>query len=118
MKILIVDDSTTMRRIEKTQLSAMVTADFIEADNGQAGLEMLAANMPVDIVTLDINMPVMDGMTCLREIRKRPEFAGVKVVMVTSESEKEKVVEAIQAGANNYVVKPFSPDVLKQKLGL
>ena len=118
MKILMVDDSNTMRRIEKTQLSAMGVTDFLEADNGKAGLEMLAANMPIDIVTLDINMPVMDGMTCLREIRKNPAFANVKVVMVTSESEKTKVIEAVQAGANNYVVKPFTPDVLKQKLGL
>ena len=118
MKVLIVDDSTTMRRIEKTQLSAMGITDFLEADNGQAGIEVLAANMPVDIVTLDINMPVMDGMTALRAIRANPTYNGVKIVMVTSESEKTKVVEAIQAGANNYVVKPFSPDILKQKLGL
>lgn len=118
MKVLIVDDSTTMRRIEKTQLTAMGITDFLEADNGQAGLEVLAANMPVDIVTLDINMPVMDGMTALRAIRANPAYNAVKIVMVTSESEKTKVVEAVQAGANNYVVKPFSPDILKQKLGL
>ena len=118
MKVLIIDDSSTMRRIEKTQLSAMGITEFVEADNGQVGLEMLAANMPIDIVTLDVNMPIMDGMTCLREIRKKPEYNGVKVVMVTSESEKTRVIEAISAGANNYVVKPFTPDVLKQKLGL
>jgi two-component system chemotaxis response regulator CheY len=79
---------------------------------------MLASSMPIDIVMLDWNMPVMDGITCLKKIRANAEFKGVKVIMCTSESEKAKVIEAMKEGANNYMIKPFSPEVLKEKLGL
>jgi two-component system, chemotaxis family, chemotaxis protein CheY len=118
MKVLIVDDSATMRRILKTQLASIGATTILEAQNGEEALRVLSESMPVDIVTLDVNMPVMDGMSALRAIRKDPRYTGVKIVMVTSESEKERVVEAIAAGANNYVVKPFTPDTLKVKLGL
>jgi len=118
MKILLVDDSTTMRRIAKTQLNALGITNIVEAENGQQAIDVLDANMPVELVTMDINMPVMDGMTSLREIRKNGKFNSVKIVMLTSESEKSKVLEALQAGASNYIVKPFTPETLKQKLGL
>lgn len=118
MKMLLVDDSNTMRRIQKTQLSNLGVGDIIEAENGQDALDKLAANMPIDIVMLDWNMPVMDGFTCLENIRKDGAYKDVKVIMCTSESEKEKVMQAIKAGANNYIVKPFTPDALKEKLGI
>jgi len=118
MRVLLVDDSSAMRRIQRTQLNNMNITDIIEAGNGKEALDMLASNMPLDLVTLDINMPEMDGMTCLRAIRKDPAYASVKVVMVTSESEKKKVIEAIQAGANNYIVKPFTPEAYREKLGI
>ena len=118
MKVLLVDDSNTMRRIARTQLAALGITDIVEAENGQDAIEKLKANMPIDLVTMDINMPVMDGMTALKEIRKDATFADVKIVMLTSESEKKTVLDALQAGANNYIVKPFTPDALKQKLGL
>jgi len=118
MKVLIVDDSATMRRILKTQLASLGASPILEAQNGEEGITMLAEHMPVDIVTLDVNMPVMDGMSALRAIRSNAAYANVKVVMVTSESEKERVVEAVAAGATNYVVKPFTPETLKAKLGL
>ncbi len=118
MKVLIVDDSATMRRILNTQLASLGASPILEAQNGEEALRMLAENMPVDTVTLDVNMPVMDGMTALKAIRNDPRFANVKVVMVTSESEKERVVEAVASGASNYVVKPFTPETLKTKLGM
>lgn len=118
MRVLLVDDSMSMRRIQRTQLGNCGVTDIVEAEDGVDALEKLEAAMPVDIVCLDINMPRMDGMSCLKKIRENPAFKDVKVVMVTSESEKKKVIEAIQAGANNYLVKPFTPDSLKEKLGL
>lgn len=118
MKLLLVDDSTTMRRIQKNLLSGIGITDVIEAEHGQEAMEKLADNMPVDLVLLDWNMPVMDGFATLEAIRANPDYAGVKVVMCTSESEKTHVVKAIQAGASNYIIKPFTPELLKSKLGL
>lgn len=118
MKILLVDDSTTMRRIQKTQLNNLGVSDVIEAGDGQEGLQVLASNMPVDFVLLDWNMPKMDGITMLKEVRKDAQYADVKIIMCTSESEKTRVIEALKAGANQYMVKPFTPDVLKEKLGI
>lgn len=118
MKILLVDDSATMRRIQKTQLVSLGVTDIVEADNGDSALGQLRANMPIDVVLLDWNMPVMDGLTFLREMRKNDAYKAVKVIMCTSESEKAKVIEAMKEGANNYIVKPFTPDILKEKLGL
>jgi two-component system chemotaxis response regulator CheY len=74
--------------------------------------------MPIDIVLLDWNMPVMDGITFLKTVRADEAYKDVKVVMCTSESEKSRVVEALKSGANNYIIKPFTPDALKEKLGL
>ena len=108
MKVLIVDDSVTMRRIEATQLSQLGITDILQAENGRIGFEILIANMPVDVILLDINMPEMDNMTLLKKIRSDPKFSTVKIVMVTSESEKVRVLEALRAGANDYMVKPFS----------
>ncbi len=118
MKLLLVDDSSTMRRIQKTQLENLGINDIIEAENGEVALEKLADNMPVDLVLLDWNMPVMDGITLLRNVRSNNAYKDVKVVMCTSESEKPRVIEALKAGANNYIVKPFTPGALKEKLGI
>jgi two-component system, chemotaxis family, chemotaxis protein CheY len=118
MKILVVDDSATMRRIIKTLLNGLGITDILEAGNGEEGVAALKNNMPVDIMMLDWNMPVMDGLTCLKAVRADATFKAVKIVMCTSESEKTKVVEALKEGANNYVVKPFTPEIVKEKLGL
>ena len=74
--------------------------------------------MPIDMILLDWNMPVMDGFTFLKKVRADDAYKQVKVIMCTSESEKSRVVEALKAGANNYIVKPFSPEALKEKLGI
>jgi two-component system chemotaxis response regulator CheY len=118
MRLLLVDDSATMRRIQKTQLNGMGVTDIIEAGNGEEALAQLQANMPIDVILLDWNMPVMDGLTLLQNVRANGTYAGVKIFMCTSESEKSKVVEALKAGANNYIVKPFTPEGLKEKLGI
>lgn len=118
MKILLVDDSATMRRIQKTQLSGLGVTDVVEACDGSDALKKLPANMPIDIVMLDWNMPVMDGFTFLQKVREDATYKSVKIIMCTSESEKSRVVEALKAGANNYLVKPFTPEALKEKLGI
>ncbi|MDR0307304.1 MAG: response regulator [Chitinispirillales bacterium] len=118
MKVLLVDDSVTMRRIQKTQIGTLGITDILEAGDGQEALEKLKANMPVDLVLLDWNMPVMDGITFLKTARADAAFKDVKIIMCTSESEKSRVVEALKSGANNYIIKPFTPEALKEKLGL
>jgi two-component system chemotaxis response regulator CheY len=118
MKILLVDDSTTMRRIQKTQLAQLGISDVQEAADGDEAFSMLESNIPVDLILLDWNMPVMDGLTLLKKIRAIEKYKQVKIIMCTSESEKSKVIEAIKAGATNYIVKPFTPEALRDKLGL
>ncbi|NLE01522.1 MAG: response regulator [Fibrobacter sp.] len=118
MRILLVDDSTTMRRIQKTQINGLGINDVVEAADGEEGLKKLQENMPVDLVMLDWNMPIMDGLTFLKAVRADAKYKDVKVIMCTSESEKSRVVDALKAGANNYLVKPFTPEALKEKLGL
>ena len=118
MKVLLVDDSATMRRIQKTQLAGMGVTDVVEAVDGEQALTQLTNNMPIDSILLDWNMPVMDGLTFLKKVRENAAYKDVKIVMCTSESEKNKVVEALKAGANNYIIKPFQPDALKEKLGI
>ena len=116
MKLLLVDDSTTMRRIQKTQLAALGLTDVDEAENGKDALDKVAA-AAYDLMLLDWNMPVMDGITLLKTLRENPAYGKMKIIMCTSESEKSKVMEALKAGANNYIVKPFTPEALKEKLG-
>jgi two-component system chemotaxis response regulator CheY len=107
-----------MRRIQKTQLVNLGLTDVVEAGDGQDALDKLAANMPIDLVLLDWNMPIMDGITFLKKARADATYKDVKIIMCTSESEKTRVMEALKAGANNYIVKPFTPEGLKEKLGI
>lgn len=118
MKILLVDDSATMRRIQRTQLGNLGITNILEAGDGEDALGVLQENMPVDAILLDWNMPVMDGLTFLKKVRSNGAYSGVKIVMCTSESEKKKVIEAMKEGANNYIVKPFTVESLKERIGL
>ncbi len=118
MRVLLVDDSTTMRRIQQNQLNGLGITDIIEAEDGRVALEKLEANMPIDYMFLDWNMPIMNGLDCLKSMRANASYKGVKVIMCTSESEKERVLEALKAGANNYIVKPFDAAAIKEKLGI
>ena len=116
MKIMLVDDSNTMRRIQRNALEqAGALADIVEAVDGKDAYEKLSVT-EVGLILLDINMPNMNGMELLRAIRATDRFKNIKVIMCTSESEKQTIVDAMKAGANNYIVKPFTPEVLKTKL--
>jgi two-component system chemotaxis response regulator CheY len=104
--------------MQKNQLAQLGVTDICEAENGQDALDVLKNNMPVDVVLLDWNMPVMDGMECLKAIKSDATLKATRVVMCTSESEKRKVIEAMKEGADNYIVKPFTPEILREKLQL
>ncbi len=111
MRVLVVDDSKTMRTIIKGVLQTLNATAVEEAANGAEALTKLATFTP-DIILLDWNMPVMDGLTFVKTFRG----SGKKtpIVMVTTEAEKSRVVDAIKAGVNNYAVKPFTPDGLSK----
>lgn len=115
MRILLVDDSSAIRHIQRKILESLENIEVEEAQDGEAALQKLKA-AEVDLVLLDWNMPKMDGLTTLKNIRANEATKNVKVVMCTSESEKKRVFEAIQSGANNYIVKPFTPETLTAKL--
>jgi len=113
MKIMLVDDSQTMRNVEKKVLGQLGYTDVVEASDGQDALSKVGAEKP-DLILLDWNMPNMDGLAFLKKFRESDK--ATPVVMVTTEAEKSRVVEAIKAGVNNYVVKPFTPDGLSTKI--
>ncbi len=113
MRMLLVDDSATMRTIQKRCLNKLGINDVIEAEDGRGALKLLEANS-VDLVITDWNMPVMDGLTLLKEIRGKG--ITIPVIMVTTEAERSRVIEAISCGVSDYLVKPFTPDGLKGKL--
>lgn len=113
MKILLVDDSRTIRNIQKNILAKLEHKEIDEAADGVEALVKVKEFSP-DLILLDWNMPNMDGLTFLQTIRKNN--IKTPVIMCTTEAEKTRVVQAIQAGANNYVVKPFSTDTMAEKI--
>jgi len=115
IRILIVDDFSTMRRIIRNILKQLGFENVEEAENGADAYEMLNAEKFEFIIT-DWNMPVMDGLGLLKKVRTDPAMKTLPVLMVTAEAEKDKVVTAIQAGVNNYIVKPFTAEVLQEKM--
>lgn len=114
-KFLVVDDMSTMRKIIRTILNQLGYTNVEEAENGKEALSKLRSGS-FDFVLLDWNMPEMDGLETLKQIRADDKLKGIPVIMVTAEAKKENVLAAIQAGANNYVVKPFTPETLKEKI--
>ena len=115
MRILIVDDFSTMRRIIRNILKQIGYNNIIEADDGTTAWDILNREQ-IDFVVCDWNMPKMKGIDLLRKIRDSEEFQDMPFLMVTAEAQQENLVEAIQAKVSNYVVKPFTPDVLSQKI--
>jgi two-component system chemotaxis response regulator CheY len=113
MKILLVDDSRTMRNIQKKILEAMGGVEFAEAGDGVEALAVLATG-PFDLALVDWNMPNMDGLTLVKKVRETNKT--MVMIMVTTEAEKTRVVDAIKAGVNNYVIKPFTPEGLTEKV--
>ena len=114
-RFLVVDDMSTMRKIIKTILAQLGYTNVDEAENGKEALAKLRVGN-YQFVLLDWNMPEMDGLETLKAIRADEKLKDIPVIMVTAEAKKENVLTAIQAGANNYVVKPFTPEVLKEKI--
>jgi two-component system chemotaxis response regulator CheY len=114
VKALIVDDSQIMRRIIVSVLKKAGVDDVVEVSNGQEAVDLLATANDIGLVLLDWNMPVMSGIDALKHIRTTNK--KLPIVMVTTESEKEKVIEAIKAGANDYLLKPFNPQDVQEKL--
>ena len=92
--------------------------EVIEAGNGQEGLALLREGSPPDVALVDWNMPVMGGLDFVKAVRADPALAGLRLMMVTSETEIDQVANALQAGADEYVMKPFNRDVIVEKLGL
>jgi two-component system chemotaxis response regulator CheY len=115
MKILVVDDHESMRRIEKQILNDLGYKNVDMADDGSTALPMLQAGS-YDFVISDWNMPKMEGLELLKAIRADSRLAKLPVLLVTAESKKEKIIEAAQAGVNDYVVKPFNAEILKAKI--
>jgi two-component system chemotaxis response regulator CheY len=112
MKILSVDDSRIIRTIFKNIVMTL-GYDFLEAENGQEALDVLENEyQDVALVILDWNMPVMDGFTALQKIKAHEKFGHIPVMMATTEGERTNIIKAIQAGASNYVTKPFNQDDL------
>jgi len=115
IKILVVDDMATMRRIIKGLLEQLGFKNIDEAEDGKVALQKLKSSK-YDFVITDWNMPNMTGLELVQEIRKDPELKHLPVLMVTAEAKKENVLLAIKAGVNNYIVKPFTAEVLKEKI--
>jgi len=115
MKILTVDDFSTMRRIIKSMLRQLGYNNLVEAEDGTAALSLLQREK-VDFVISDWNMPHMNGLDLLKAIRADENLKPIPFLLVTAEALKEYVVEAVKAGVDNYVVKPFTAETLKEKI--
>jgi len=116
MHALVVDDSASMRAILKRTLNEGGFA-VTTASNGSDALTVMA-QLPPELVLIDWNMPGMNGFELLREIRRQSRYEAVKLIMVTTETNKAEMSHALAAGANEYIMKPFTPDVVYDKLRL
>jgi two-component system chemotaxis response regulator CheY len=115
MKILLVDDSRTMRSIQKKVLEALGCNEVAEAADGMEALAVIAsAPAGFNLIVIDWNMPNMDGITLVRKIRERDKTTPL--IMATTEAEKTRVLDALKAGVNNYIIKPFTPEALLEKV--
>lgn len=119
-RILVVDDMPSIRELVRNHLKAMGFKNIYDADDGDVALRLLvqmnAANTPIQLIICDWNMPNMTGLALLKQIRGTHEWAKTPFILLTSESEREQVTEAILSGANQYVVKPFSARIFEEKL--
>ncbi len=115
MRALVIDDSKAMRSILGRMLRGMGFEVF-EAANGCEGLQRLQENGKIDLALVDWNMPEMNGLEFIRTVRAEQSYDGVLLMMVTTETEMENVVRALAAGANEYVMKPFTQEIIVEKL--
>lgn len=115
MRAIVVDDSRATRTIVRKALT-QEGFEVVEAGDGKQALDELLKTGPVDLALVDWNMPVMTGYELICEVRAKPQFDGMSIMMVTTETEIAQMQKALDAGANEYVMKPFTPDVLREKL--
>ncbi len=115
MRVLVVDDFPTMRRILKNVLRQIHVENTLEAQNGKEALDLLKKE-EVDLILCDLLMPEMTGMELLRACKDDPQISHIPFIMVTAEAQKKAVMEAIKAGVDNYITKPFTPDRLQDAI--
>lgn len=115
MRILVLDDFSTMRKIIKNILRQLELTNVVEADDGTTAWEVLNRDN-IDFIVSDWNMPKMSGIELLRKVRASEEYAATPFLMVTAEAQQENIIEAVQAKVSNYIVKPFTPETLAQKI--
>ncbi len=115
IKILIVDDFATMRRILKNILKQLGFKNLVEADDGTTAWDVLESQ-EIDLIISDWNMPKMTGLELLKKVRASTQYQKAPFLMVTAEAQKQNVIEAVQAGVSNYVVKPFTAEAISDKL--
>ena len=116
MKVLVVDDSSTMRRIIKNTLQRLGYEDILEAEHGLDAWNQMTAVEGINVLITDWNMPEMNGLELVKKVRAEEKYKDIPIIMVTTEGGKTEVITALKAGVNNYIVKPFTPQVLKEKL--
>jgi two-component system chemotaxis response regulator CheY len=117
MRAIVIDDSRATRAILRRILGEL-GFETLEAEDGQVALEVLAAEGPVEVALVDWNMPVMDGLTFVRTVRADPTHDGLTIVMVTTEGDTDHMITALEAGADEYAMKPFTAAVIRDKLAL
>ena len=115
MRVLVVDDFSTMRRIVKNILRQLGFNNVVEADDGTTAWEVLNKDN-INFIVSDWNMPKMTGMEPVRKVRASEEFADIPFLMVTAEAQQENIIEAVKAKVSNYIVKPFTDETMKQKI--
>ena len=116
LKFLVVDDSVTMRRIVINSLKNLGYDNFVEAGDGKEALEKLSVDEAINFVITDWNMPTVSGLELVKSIRADAKLSKLSILMVTTRGVKEDIIEALNARVNNYIVKPFTPQVLKEKI--
>jgi two-component system chemotaxis response regulator CheY len=115
LKVLIVDDQNSVRQMTRMTLEQLGVRQVHEAENGKVAMET-ACIQPVDLIISDYNMPEMDGLELLRAVRGHPAVRKLPFILLTGRGDRELVVKAAQAGVNNYLVKPFTPQGLREKI--
>ena len=115
MKILVVDDFATMRRIVKNILTQLGFKNIIEADDGTTAMKVLQQEK-IDLIISDWNMPKMTGLELLKSVRAEPSWAQIPFIMVTAEAQQDNIILAVKAKVSQYIVKPFTADTLGEKI--
>jgi two-component system chemotaxis response regulator CheY len=116
MKFLVADDSPTMRRVIVNALNKIGYDDVIEAEDGKEAYAKLLLDSTIDFVVTDWNMPNLDGLSLVKSLRSNEKFKNIPILMVTTRGNQSDVIDALKAKVNNYVVKPFTPEILKSKI--